>query len=103
MMDPLAFLGIQSANPFKSIIKKVSTLKTSEEIERLKAQAALLKQKALKKVTFQDLRLIDNVDEYITAQESGYHKITKLRAKSHSPVDKQDALARKDGVDKSMI
>ena len=54
-------------------------------------------------MTFQDLRLIDNVDEYITAQESGYHKITKMKAKSHSLADKQDAMARKDGVDKNMI
>jgi hypothetical protein len=85
----------------KSIIKKHSVIKASHEIAE-QAQKGI---KSTRKVQFEDLMFVDDVDEYIRTEEKGYTKVSKLNMpKKRKNLSGEDLdLAKKDGLDAGSI
>ena len=90
------------SQPHKSIIKKNSIIKSSHEIELLREKQAEGKLKKGKKVQFEDLLYVEDIDEHIRNEELNYSKLTKLAPKKKKHAANDD-LAKADGLDRSQI
>jgi hypothetical protein len=85
-LNDLQIFGAPSTNGVtrttKSIIKKNSVLKTVDEIRKEKKLKKLDDKKSSKgsrrRVNFEDLQYVDNIDEFIRDEEQNYGKVSKL-------------------------
>lgn len=85
--------------PMRSIIKKQSAIKPSHEILSQSKKG----RESVRKVQFEDLMYVDDVDEYIRAEEKSYHKVTKKNVKPKNVSSAELDLAKKDGLDQNSI
>lgn len=76
-------------------------VKSSHEIE-LHRQNKEAKQKVAKKVQFEDLLYVEDIDEHIRNEEMNYSKLSKLAPKKKKHAS-DDNLAKADGLDRSQI